>query len=88
MRSTTVGGGPEGKWVSGVKGGDSDLAGLLLGWAAKAPGSLLKLVQEGPPQAVRWAETQRSMGVPSAPKLTLSSGCHEQGEAWERVTAA
>lgn len=78
----------EGKWVSGVKGGDSGLAGLLLGWAARAPGSLLKRVQDGSPQAVRWAETQRrSMGVLSAPRLTLSSSCRGQGEAGEKVTA-
>lgn len=80
-----MGGSPEGKWVSGVKGGHSDLAGLLLGWAGlgcEGPRSLLKLVQEGSPQAVRWAETQRrSVGVLRAPKLTLSSGCRERGEA-------
>lgn len=59
-----------------------------MGWAVRAPGSLLKLVQEASLQAVRWAEAQRrSVGVLSAPKLTLSSGCRERGEAGEKVTA-
>lgn len=51
-----MGGSPEGKWVSGVKGGHSDLAGLLLGWAG------LRRPQEPPETGAGGISASRQMG--------------------------